>query len=253
MRDEFTIPVGPERYLDEEVPEKVRKRLRGKIDRTRRLMYRYSDLNYYLLQLAVETIAEEPLDELVEREFYRPLGLGKLGYRPVGDFPEERLVPTVYDPWMRGGLLRGYAHDEGAALLGGVAGHAGLFGNARQLGQLFQFLNDGGSYAGRQLLSPATVKRFTARNRYNYRALGFDRLAGGWGYLQREGAGTATFGHLGFAGTSVWADPENDLVFVLLTNRVYPDAKNEKFQKMQIRGRVHRAVYRALNSFEVES
>lgn len=250
---EYTIPVGPDHYLDETIPGKIRKRLKGKIGRTRRLVYRYSDLNYYLLQLAVEAIAGQPIDAFMEQSFYQPLGLGKLGFRPADDFPAQRLVPTVYDPWMRGGLLRGYVHDEGAALLGGVAGHAGLFGNARQLAILFQLLNNGGSYAGYQLLEPATVALFTHRNRYNYRALGFDRLAGGWPRVVNAGASDKTFGHVGFAGTAVWADPEKDLVFVLLTNRVFPDAKSKKFQQLQIRSRVHEAVYGTLDTWEVES
>lgn len=249
IRDAFKLPIGPGRWLSDEVPAKVRKNLKGKIGRTRRQIYRYSDLNYYLLQLIVEEIAEEPLNELLEREFYEPMRLGRLGFRPAGNFPAEQLVPTVKDDWMRGGLLKGYVHDEGAALLGGVAGHAGLFANAHDLGQLFQLFIDEGAYGEQQLLSPETVALFTTKNRYNYRALGFDRLAGGWPNVVSAGASKATFGHLGFSGTSVWADPENELVFVLLTNRVHPDPKNERFKKMKIRGRVHQGVYRALNTW----
>ena len=250
IRDAFKVPVGPDRWLNEEVPAKVRKNLKGKIGRTRRQVYKYSDLNYYLLQLIVEEIAGEPMDELLEREFYRPLRLGRLGFRPSGKFPTEQLVPTVNDPWMRGGLLRGYVHDEGAALLGGVAGHAGLFANAHDLGRLFQLFIDEGACGDQQLLTPETVALFTGKNRFNYRALGFDRLAGGWQNVVNAGASKATFGHLGFSGTSVWADPENDLVFVLLTNRVHPDPKNERFQRMQIRGKVHKGAYLALNTWE---
>ncbi|WP_020570550.1 serine hydrolase domain-containing protein [Neolewinella persica] len=251
VRDDFTVPVGPDRWLDSKVPATVRKNLTGKIGRTKRQVYKYSDLNFYLLQLIVEEVAGESMEDLLVREFYEPLGLGKLGFRPAGKFPMERLVPTVVDKWMRGGLLRGYVHDEGAALLGGVAGHAGLFSNAYDLGRLFQLFNDEGEYAGKQLLQPETVALFTGKNRFNYRALGFDRLAGGWQNVVNAGASAQTFGHLGFSGTSVWADPENDLVFVLLTNRVHPDPGNERFGKMQIRGKVHRSVYRALNSWEV--
>lgn len=250
IKDDFTLPVGPERWLDNKVPATIRKNLSGKIDRTRRQVYKYSDLNFYLLQLIIEEVAGESMEDLLLREFYQPLELGKLGFRPVGKFPDDRLVPTVNDKWMRGGVLRGYVHDEGAALLGGVAGHAGLFSNAYDLGHLFQLLNDEGAYAGKQLLQPETVALFTAKNRYNYRALGFDRLAGGWQYVVNAGASERTFGHLGFSGTSVWADPDNDLVFVLLTNRVHPDPKNERFQSMQIRGKVHRSVYHALNTWE---
>jgi CubicO group peptidase (beta-lactamase class C family) len=250
IRGAFKLPVGPGRWLNEEVPGLVRKNLKGKIGRTRRQVYKYSDLNYYLLQLVVEEIAGEPMDELLEREFYAPMRLGRLGFRPAEKFPEGQLVPTVKDTWMRGGLLRGYVHDEGAALLGGVAGHAGLFANAHDLGRLFQLFIDEGAVGDQQLLSPEVVALFTGKNRFNYRALGFDRLAGGWQNVVNAGASRNTFGHLGFSGTSVWADPENDLVFVLLTNRVHPDPKNERFQRMQIRGKVHRGVYRALNTWE---
>ncbi|MBC6994658.1 serine hydrolase [Neolewinella lacunae] len=247
----FSLPIAQNRWMATEVPGLVAANVLGRIDYTSRPVYRYSDLNFYLLQLIVEAAAGEPMEELLQREFYLPLQLGKLGFRPTEKFPLERLVPTVVDPWMRGGLVRGYVHDEGAALLGGVAGHAGLFGNAHDLARLFQMLLDGGTYAGRELLSPETVALFTDRNRYNYRALGFDRLAGGWRGVINEGAAETTFGHTGFSGTSVWADPENDLVYVLLTNRIHPDPKNERFQTMDIRGKVHRAIYRALNTWEV--
>jgi len=254
IREDFNLAVGPNRWLDTKVPAMVRKNLSGKIGYTRRLMYRYSDLNYYLLQLIVEEVAEEPMENLLEREFYVPMRLGRLAFNPAASgIPAERLVPTVVDPWMRGGLLRGYVHDEGAALLGGVAGHAGLFSNAHDLGRLFQFLNEGGNFEGKQLLSSETVELFTSRSRYNYRALAFDRLAGGYGQVVSAGASKRTFGHLGFSGTSVWADPENGLVFVLLTNRVHPDPKNERFLSMNIRGKVYRGIYRALNSWELDS
>lgn len=250
IRDDFLLPVGPERWLDARVPEIIRKNLKGTIGRTKRQVYNYSDLNYYLLQLIVEQVAAEPMEDLLEREFYQPLQLGRLSFLPAGKYPAERLVPTVSDPWMRGGLLRGYVHDEGAALLGGVAGHAGLFSNAYDLAHLFQFLLDKGEFAGRQLLSPETIALFTAKNSFNYRALGFDRLTGGWQNVINAGASDETFGHLGFSGTSVWADPENQLVFVLLTNRINPDPKNDRFQEMQIRGKVHQSVYYALNTWK---
>jgi CubicO group peptidase (beta-lactamase class C family) len=251
LSEAFSLPISQDRWLDKTVPAMVRKHLSGRISYTRRQVYKYSDLNYYLLQLVVEQISGESLADFMDREYYVPLHLGRMGFRPAGKFPPERLVPTVIDRWMRGGLLRGYVHDEGAALLGGVAGHAGLFSNAYDLGQLFQLLNNKGEYAGQQRLSPETVARFTASNRYNYRALGFDRLTAGWQNVLNAGASTATIGHLGFSGTSVWADPENDLVFVLLTNRVHPDPKNDRFQNMQIRGKVHQGLYQAMNTWEL--
>lgn len=251
LSEAFPLPIGQDRWLDAAVPGLVRKQLSGQLGYTRRQVYKYSDLNYYLLQLIVEEISGESLADFMERAYYGPMRLGRIGFRPAGKFPAERLVPTAFEPWMRGGLLRGYVHDEGAALLGGVAGHAGLFSNAYDLGQLFQLLNNEGEYAGQQLLSPETVARFTASNRFNYRALGFDRLAAGWQNVINAGASPSTIGHLGFSGTSVWADPENDVVFVLLTNRIHPDPKNERFQDMQIRGRVHQGVYQAMNTWEL--
>ncbi|OAV44804.1 hypothetical protein A3850_010020 [Lewinella sp. 4G2] len=247
------LPLGPDRWLDSRLPNWVAETVGGKLDRTAKPAYVYSDVNYYLLQRVVEAITRTPLDIYVTERFYEPMGLGRLAYNPHASFPAERLVPTITEPWMRGGLLRGFVHDEGAALLGGVSGHAGLFGNAHDLGQLFQLLNNGGTYAGKELLSAETVATFTDHNRFNYRALGFDRLAGRFSNAHGIGAGTNTVGHLGYTGTSVWADPENDLVFVLLTNRVNPDPKNEKFLKMDIRSKVTSRVYRALGTWELDS
>lgn len=251
LRDDFILPLSDNRWLDATVPGRIRRDL-GQVDFTRRAIYRYSDINYVLLQFIVEEISEQPLDELVRAHFYEPMGLGKLAFRPAAYFPRQRLVPTIEDEWMRGGLVRGYVHDEGAALLGGVAGHAGLFANAHDLGRLFQLINDRGRYGDRQLISAETIALFTQRGPYNYRALGFDRLLAGWPRVIKAGASEFTIGHTGFSGTCVWADPENDLVYVLLTNRIFPDAKNGKLLRMGTRGRVHRTIYEALESYKEE-
>ena len=247
------FPIGPGKFLDSRVPELARKAVGGKLEHTRRPSHVYSDVNYYLLQLVIEGISGTPLDQYVAEHFYQPMGLGKITYTPLTHFPAERLVPTINESWLRGGLLRGYVHDEGAAVLGGVAGHAGLFSNARDLGRLFQLLNNGGTLNGREYLRPETVTLFTSRSPFNYRALGFDRLNARWGSSVQHGASPNTVGHLGFTGTSVWADAENDLVFVLLTNRVCPDPKNKKFQRMHIRSRVAQAVYGSLGSYSLRS
>ncbi len=249
----FDVELGPNRWLDGRVPAWIRGGLSGKLNYTKRPTYAYSDLNFYLLQLVVESITERTLAEYVAEEFYTPMGLGRLSYRPNRSFPNHQSVPTIQENWMRGGLLRGYVHDEAAALLGGVAGHAGLFGNASDLARLFQLLNNGGTFNGREYLRPQTVATFTARGPYNYRALGFDRLYGRSKEARTLGVGEHTVGHLGYTGTSVWADRENDLVFVFLTNRVHPDPNNRRLQKMNVRARVRRSIYRAMNSYEVES
>ena len=243
------LPLSATRWLDQRVPELVKGSLSA-VEVTPRPEYRYSDVNYVLLQLIVERISGQPLDVFVAENFYLPMGLDRLTFRPrEHDFTDQQLVPTIVDKWMGRGEVHGFVHDEGAALLGGVAGHAGLFGNAHDLGQLFQMLNDGGRYGGQQVLSPETVELFTARGPYNQRALGFDLLANGYGSVIASGASGRTFGHTGFTGTCVWADPEQDLVFVLLTNRLYPDPANQRFFKYHTRSNVHRDVYRALGTY----
>lgn len=246
--DGFGVRIGQERWLDTTVHAGIIEKLKV-VNYTKRHIFLYSDVNYVLLQLIVEELAGKTMDEYLREEVYDPLGLDRLLFRPFEKFPANQLVPTVLDEWMRGGLLRGYVHDEGASLLGGVAGHAGLFGNATDLAMLFQMLLNGGELNGERIFTEQTVAKFTEKSRFNYRAFGFDRLQGGWSNVIRNGAGESTFGHLGFSGTSVWADPENNLVYVLLTNRVHPDGKNELFMKLGVRGKVHEQIYRSLTTF----
>lgn len=242
-----TLPLSGSRWLAADTPDLLRHGL-DQVTYTAKPTYRYSDVNYVLLQLIVERLAGVPLDAFLYDNFYRPLGLKHMAFRPREHYPVNQLVPTIVDRWkMNRGELRGYVHDEGAAILGGVAGHAGLFANAHDLAVLFQLLNDRGRFAGRQLLSEETVDLFTARGPYNYRALGFDRLAGGYYSVIQAGASDRTVGHTGFSGTCVWADPDNDLVYVLLTNRIHPDPANERLMQYHTRGTVHRQIYRALH------
>ncbi len=243
--ESFSIPIGPQRWLATEVPVALRESLH-KVSYTKRPMYRYSDINYLLLQCIVEAVAQKPMDEFLAEEVYQPLGLGRLLFKPQQYFDVSQTVPTATDDWMRGGLLRGYVHDEGAALLGGVAGHAGLFGNATDLATLFQLLLNGGELNGQCVFSPSTVDLFTQKSRLNYRSLGFDRVLAGWPNLRQAGVGEQTFGHLGFSGTSVWADPDNQLIYVLLTNRIHPDPKSDTFSQLDVRGKVHQQIYKSL-------
>ncbi|MEL6356867.1 MAG: serine hydrolase, partial [Bacteroidota bacterium] len=243
--DDFPYQIGPDRWLDKDVPAKVYEELK-RVNYTKRRVYRYSDVNYVLLQMVVEAIIEQDMNKFLRAEIYDPLGLQRLGFLPLEQFPEEQMIPTVEDEWMRSSLLRGFPQDEGASLLGGVAGHAGLFGNVTDLAALFQMLLNEGELNGVQIFTPETVQLFTAHSEMNYRALGFDRLVGGWPNVIKNGASKATFGHTGYSGTCVWADPDNDLIFVLLTNRIHPNPYNKRFLKMAVRGRVHRDIYRSI-------
>ncbi len=242
------LPLSTTRWLDNRTPDLLRHSL-DHVEFTRQPTYRYSDVNYVLLQLIVESISGKPLDSFVAEHFYEPMGLNRLTFRPRDHYPERQLIPTIVDKWMGRGELHGYVHDEGAAMLGGVAGHAGLFGNAHDLARLFQLLNDRGVYAGKQLISEKTVDLFTRRSPYNHRALGFDRLAGSYGSVISAGASNRTVGHTGYTGTCVWADPDEDLVFVFLTNRIHPDPANERLLEYHTRSQIHRDVYRALRTY----
>lgn len=240
--------IGPGTWLENGVPSTILSKL-PKLP-LGRATYGYSDVNFVLLQNVIERQSGQSMEDYLHTAFYSPLGLLRTAFNPTLRYPSDHLVPTQLDNYWRGGLLRGYVHDEGAALLGGVAGHAGLFANAADMAVLCQMLLNGGSYGGQQYLQPETVEAFTARNGLNYRGLGFDRLEGGYRHLLQYGASADAFGHTGFTGTCVWADPDNGLIYIFLANRIHPDSSNDTLLKQGIRSRIHRTVYQSLNTYE---
>ncbi|MFO8054299.1 MAG: serine hydrolase, partial [Bacteroidales bacterium] len=199
-------------------------------------VYMYSDLNPVLIQLAIDSINKQPLHNYVYRHFYKPLGLKDMGFKPLLRLDKARIVPTEKDIFWRGCLLHGDVHDPSAALMGGVAGNAGLFSSARDLGLLFQMLLQNGTYGRRNFLSPNLVRRFVAKQKRSHRGLGFDRVAGK--NISAASAPRNTFGHTGFTGTCAWADPENQIVFVFLSNRVHPKASNQNINGLKVRQKV---------------
>ena len=214
--------------------------------------YQYSGLLFYLLPEVVERIADEPYRDYLQQNIYRPLGAYTLGYQPLERFPKSQIVPTERDTFFRMSLLHGRVHDEGAAMMGGVSGNAGLFANANDLAKLMQmYLNDG-RYGGMQLIDSASVAEFTRyqyREEGNRRGLGFDKpmleYEAGESYIAQQ-ASPRSFGHSGYTGTFTWADPKEDLLIVFLSNRVYPTRANRKLYELDIRPRLHRAVYKAV-------
>ena len=177
-------------------------------------------------------------------------GASSLGYTPLARFPAERLAPTELDTLFRGGLLIGPVHDERAAMLGGVSGHAGLFGTANDLSKLGQMLLQEGQYGGTKYFKPATVRLFTARQfASSRRGLGWDKpVHGEWNSPTSRYASPATFGHTGFTGTCMWVDPEFDLVYIFLSNRVFPD-RSDKLIQTNIRSRIQDVIYEAIFSY----
>ncbi|SDB83077.1 beta-glucosidase [Williamwhitmania taraxaci] len=212
-----------------------------KIDRTlqyKDIQYRYSDHGFIYLQRIIESITKTPLDSLTQTRFYCPLGMRTTMYKPTESISPDSIAPTEYDFLFRKQVVRGFVHDQTAALLGGVAGNAGIFSNANDLGKLLQVFLQNGSYGGKTYFKPETVKFFTsAFSISNRRGLGWDKPETIPGKPSPVGltVSPSSYGHSGFTGTLVWVDPETKLVFVFLSNRVFPNAENTKLAKMNIR------------------
>ena len=212
--------------------------------------YRYSCLNFVLLKEMVEELAGMPMDEYLEKEFYAPMGMTHTLYNPLRRFPSEQIVPTVQKDYLRGRKeLCGYVHDEIAAFMGGVSGNAGLFSNARDVAKVYQMLIDGGQFEGKRYLSLETCQLFMNRkSRISRRTLGFDRPdpTPDKGPCANE-APKEVVGHTGFTGTCAWADAKNGLVFVFISNRIYPRPFDHKqLMNLKIRPRIQQLMYQAM-------
>ncbi|UYZ63437.1 glycoside hydrolase family 3 N-terminal domain-containing protein [Hymenobacter weizhouensis] len=202
--------------------------------------YVYSDLSFILYPRFVEAATGKGLDQFVIDELYRPLGAATLGFNPTRRFPLSRIAPTEYDSLFRHGQLHGTVHDEGAALLGGLSGHAGLFGSANDLAKLVQLYAWNGRYGGQQLLKPETLQEYT-RCQFcpdNRRALGFDRPAQNPSVNSAKSVSQLSYGHTGYTGTYFWVDPKEELFCIVLTNRVNPTRRNNKISDLSVRSRV---------------
>ncbi|MFH2096470.1 MAG: serine hydrolase, partial [Bacteroidota bacterium] len=209
-------------------------------------VYMYSDVNPILVQQAIDSVNGYGIDEYLEKFFYKPLGMRTTGYKPLNRFKRDRIAPTEDDKFWRGQVLQGYVHDPSAALLGGIAGNAGLFSSAHDLGILFQMILDGGTYGGVRYIRTKTIEHFTSFQPGSHRGLGFDKA------LEKNivayDASRDSYGHTGFTGCCVWVDPHEKLVYVFLSNRVHPKVKNWKLNTLEIRQRVHQVVYDAIHA-----
>jgi beta-glucosidase-like glycosyl hydrolase/CubicO group peptidase (beta-lactamase class C family) len=243
--DSFPHQVAEDLYLRFDYPDTMR----SIVDRSELLPtheYKYSDLAYYYLREVVEKYARKQLDTVTMESFYRPMGLRSMGYLPLNRFDKDRIVPTEYDDYFRNQLVHGHVHDQGAAMLGGIGGHAGLFSHGRDLAALMQMYLNNGTYGGRRYVSDATMKEFVKCQycaKGNRRGVGFDRPAQGGEGPTCECVSFASFGHTGFTGTMAWADPEQGIIYIFLSNRVYPDADNNKLVKQNVRTRIQQVIY----------
>ena len=248
--EEYPLQIAENMYVSPTFPKRMLEMIASDKIPLRDRRYRYSCLNFVLLKEMVEKISGMPMDEYLEKEFYVPMGMKSTLYNPLRKYQLEQIVPTIQKDYLRNRKeLRGYVHDEIAAFMGGVSGNAGLFSNARDVAKVYQMLVDGGQYEGKRYLSLETCQLFmNKKSRISRRALGFDRPdpQPDKGPCADE-APKEVVGHTGFTGTCAWADPKNGLVFVFISNRIYPRPFDHKgLMTLKIRPRIQQLMYQAL-------
>ncbi len=247
--DEFNIKVTGNLYLRSDMKDSLMLRIKDSELRNR-LSYKYSDLPYYLMKSFIEEHYGNNLDALTQQHFYRAIGANNMGYLPLDKFNKKRIIPTEDDQVFRKEVILGYVHDQGAAMFGGIGGHAGLFANANDVAKIMQMYLNGGYYGGKQYINSQTIAEF---NTCTYceddvrRGIGFDKPQLGevgptCGCISKD-----SYGHSGFTGTFTWADPEEEIIYVFLSNRTFPDSANRKLISNDIRSEIQRLIYEAIN------
>ncbi|WP_028887756.1 glycoside hydrolase family 3 N-terminal domain-containing protein [Tenacibaculum ovolyticum] len=245
----YNIKVARNLYLSKDYRDTIYKHI-VEIDQRKRVGYKYSDLGYYIFKEILEKKYKTPLNKLVDEEFYKSLGADRMTYLPLRKFDRSEIVPTERDSYYRNQLVHGYVHDMGAAMLGGVGGHAGLFANANDVAKIMQMYLQKGEYGGKKYLNPETLDKFNHRyykKRRVRRGLGFDKpqlnpkVKATCGCVSDE-----SFGHSGFTGTYTWADPESGILYVFLSNRVYPTMRNRGLVKSNMRTKIQKDIQNAI-------
>lgn len=248
MSKYYPIRVANKIYASTEVIDSIWMRIDSS-EVTPGNLYKYSDLGYYYLKEIIELKMQDRLDNLASAHFYESMGMPYTTFNPLNHFPAEAIIPTENDTYFRKQLLDGYVHDQGAAMLGGVAGHAGLFSNAGDLAKMMQMYLNNGSYGGEKYFNWNTIHYYsTDTDGDGRRAIGFDKpeldttKVGPTCFL----ASPESFGHSGFTGTYVWVDPVHDLIYIFLSNRIHPDAYNTKLIKENVRTRIQEQIYKSI-------
>lgn len=245
----YDIKVAENLYLEHSYKDSIYKYIR-EVDQRDREGYKYSDLGYYLFKEALEGTYQKPLDKLADQQFYKSLGADRMTYLPLKKFKKSVIIPTEKDDYYRNQLIHGNVHDMGAAMLGGVAGHAGLFSNANDVAKIMQMYLQKGFYGGRRYLKTETIDKFNTRyyeDKKVRRGLGFDKpqldpkVKSTCGCVSDE-----SFGHSGFTGTYTWADPKSGIVYVFLSNRVYPNMSNNGLVRTNMRTKIQQIIQDAI-------
>lgn len=244
----FSVKVADSVYLRYDFPDTVLHKMA--IYKLGQKKYVYSDLGFILMKEIVERVAGVPMDQFLNDNFYMPMGLTRTGFNPTEWTSVENIAPTENDTYFRKQQLRGYVHDQSAAVFGGVCGNAGLFSTAHEVAVILQMLMNGGEWENHRYLSDKTVLQFVSTcpmHGCQRRGLGFDTpsYAGPSGLLPAI-AGNKTYGHQGFTGTVFWCDPQNDVIYIFLSNRVYPSAEENLLSKSRLRLLVQEEIYHDL-------
>jgi beta-N-acetylhexosaminidase len=247
--EDFSIQVADAMYINKAYEDSIWYKIAAS-ELNERGHYLYSDLGFYLFYKIIEDLTQVPFSQYTDSVFYSKLGASTMCFNPLNRFTKDEIVPTENDLVFRKQIVHGYVHDPGSAMLGGVCGHAGLFSNANDLAKVMQMYLNEGSYGGDAYLNKRILRKFTdcpSCDEGNRRGMGFDKpqpdttLPG----PSFKGISTKSFGHTGFTGTMAWADPETGIVFIFLSNRVYPDAINFKLVQMDVRTKIQKAIYQA--------
>jgi len=250
----FTLMAYENKYIHRRFPQKMYRKINSAAPSTEK-KYNYSGLAFLLFPSLIEQLTGEDYRSYMRSHFYDPLGAHNLGYLPAQRLPNKRVVPTERDSLFRKALTQNYVHDENAALFGGVSGNAGLFSNAASVYKILNMWLQGGSVGGRKYLSAETISTFTAvqyPENNNRRGLGFDKPLLGNNSLPASESYPApsvspeSYGHSGFTGTFVWVDPTHELIYIFLSNRVYPSRTQRGIYTTNIRETVQEAIYKGL-------
>lgn len=246
--EDYPYKVAEGMFLHKEFYKRIKKYIKA-APVNREPQYVYSGLFFYLVPEMVQRLTRRPFEVYLQEVFYQPMGLSALTFNPAEKFTLDRIVPTEIDSFFRYEPIHGRVHDEGAILMKGISGNAGLFGTAEDVASLWQMWLNNGSLNGVQYLKPSTIDVFTSyqyANKGNRRGLGFDKPLLEYDSLISSVAKSASFesyGHTGYTGTLVWADPANDLLFVFLSNRVYPTRESKAIYQLNVRPDIHQALY----------
>ena len=245
---EFSVEVTNTLFMRNDYVDSIQKIIRD-TDLLPSLRYRYSDLPYYILKSYLEGFYDKSLQEITQDRFYRALGANNTTYNPRKKFSLKDIVPTEEDDYYRYKKVHGYVHDMGAAMQGGIGGHAGIFSNANDVAKIMQMYLQKGFYGGKRYFKSETIDKFNTCyfcESDNRRGIGFDKPQ-----LGEEGPtcgciSMTSFGHSGFTGTYAWADPEEEIVYVFLANRTYPQAGKNLLLRENIRTEIQRLIYEAI-------